>query len=189
MKTTDYIIRNSLQGYLHSHFPENDDLIIDELGVCQGTARIDIAVINCAIHGFEIKSDSDNLQRLHSQIEIYNKVFDYLTLVTGKMFVDKALNVIPPWWGLMQVCQDKPGVKFEQIREPADNPTVDPSSVVQLLWKSEALSILTNKGIDKGYRSKPRALIWAKLLDSVPIVELKPIIRDIIKNRRGWKDF
>ena len=32
-------------------------LIVEELGLCEGAVRIDVAAINGSIHGYEIKSD------------------------------------------------------------------------------------------------------------------------------------
>ncbi|WP_168198409.1 sce7726 family protein [Crassaminicella thermophila] len=49
--------------------------LIHEMDVCFGTSRIDIAVINGKIHGYEIKSEQDTLDRLPAQIESYNKIF------------------------------------------------------------------------------------------------------------------
>ena len=46
-----------------------DTLIIHELGVCSGDARIDLAVVNGKLHGYEIKSDADTLKRLPAQAE------------------------------------------------------------------------------------------------------------------------
>ena len=33
-------------------------LLIHELGVCAGLARVDIALVNGSLHGFEIKSEA-----------------------------------------------------------------------------------------------------------------------------------
>jgi hypothetical protein len=59
--------------------------IIEELGVVHGKSRIDIAVINGLMHGYEIKSDKDTLQRLPEQMNMYNSVFNKVTLVVGKI--------------------------------------------------------------------------------------------------------
>ena len=46
-------------------------------------AVFDIAVINCSIHGYEIKSDLDTLMRLPQQLEFYAMTLQKLTLVVG----------------------------------------------------------------------------------------------------------
>jgi hypothetical protein len=55
--------------------------IVQEMGVCSGSVRIDIAVINSELWGYELKSERDTLERLPSQAKLYNRVFDRVTLV------------------------------------------------------------------------------------------------------------
>ncbi len=50
-------------------------LVVDELGIMEGKYRIDVAVIGSVLHGYEIKSASDNLDRLAAQQESYSKIF------------------------------------------------------------------------------------------------------------------
>jgi hypothetical protein len=78
--TRDADIRSVLVAELKQRFSDpSHDLILEEFG-CK-TARIDIAVVNGALHGFEIKSDSDSLARLAGQAEQYGRVFDFVTLI------------------------------------------------------------------------------------------------------------
>ncbi|MCL5289695.1 MAG: sce7726 family protein [Firmicutes bacterium] len=164
MKTRDRDVRQKLHEVLSREFLCDDDtIIIDELGLCQGEARIDIAVINGSLHGYEIKSDSDTLERLPRQVDIYNKVLDYITIVTGKNHIDKINDLVPSWWGIQQVEKvSKDKVNMQTIREPGINPEVDPYSLAQLLWKEEALELLTIFGMEKGYISKSRKVIWKR---------------------------
>jgi hypothetical protein len=57
-------------------------IIIDELGLCRGTVRVDIAVVNGVLKGYEIKGDQDTLRRLASQAATYNRIFDTMTSQT-----------------------------------------------------------------------------------------------------------
>jgi hypothetical protein len=60
MTTNDNVIREALKRHLnHLHAGDAKLRIIEELGVEHGAARIDIAVINGVLHGYEIKSDRD----------------------------------------------------------------------------------------------------------------------------------
>ncbi|WP_300554835.1 sce7726 family protein, partial [Desulfovibrio sp.] len=77
----DQEIRAALHETELKKFYENGDLILDELGVCSGASRVDVAVINGALHGYEIKSDQDTLDRLPQQILSYSRVLDRVTLV------------------------------------------------------------------------------------------------------------
>src|SRR4051812_32014446 len=58
--------RKALRAFHHC----NDTLVIDELGIAHAKARIDVAVINGCLHGFEIKSAADTLTRLPRQLEL-----------------------------------------------------------------------------------------------------------------------
>ena len=51
--------------HLTGHNP--DTLFIEELGLCQGQARIDSAAVTSVLHGYELKSNRDRLTRLASQ--------------------------------------------------------------------------------------------------------------------------
>ncbi|MDA8118743.1 MAG: sce7726 family protein, partial [Gammaproteobacteria bacterium] len=74
-----------------------DTVVLDELGICRGEVRVDVAVVNGEIHGYEIKSDRDSLRRLASQVELYSKVLDQATLVAGERHFDAAAALLPEW--------------------------------------------------------------------------------------------
>ena len=120
--------------------------IIEELGVKNGAVRIDMAVVNGIMHGYEIKSDRDTLHRLPNQMNEYNKVFDKITLVVGISHLHEAINLIPDWWGL-KLAKINPNneVIFYNIREAENNRIQNVISVARLLWREEALQILDRK--------------------------------------------
>ncbi len=61
----DYNIRNELKRRLAARYAEDSDtIILDELRLRHGAARIDVALVNGIIHGFELKSEKDTLKRL-----------------------------------------------------------------------------------------------------------------------------
>src|SRR5262249_26817602 len=75
-------IRPGLRSWLRlKHADESDTVLIEELGLCRGRVRVDVAVVNGLLHGYEIKSDRDSLRRLAGQVEVYGKVLDRATLV------------------------------------------------------------------------------------------------------------
>ena len=64
----DCDIRKALRKRLEeAHKGESGTRIVEEFGLCQGRARIDVAVFNGFINGFEIKSARDTLKRLPGQ--------------------------------------------------------------------------------------------------------------------------
>ncbi len=105
-----------------------------------GAARVDVAVVNGSLHGYELKSDSDSLGRLARQAHVYSSVLDRVTLVAGRRHLEEAMGLVPYWWGV-QVAEMKPrgSVLFSSVRRARKNPSQDPVSVAKLLWREEAL--------------------------------------------------
>lgn len=184
----DIDIRKKLHEDFSVIFANDADIIIlDEFSLLQGETRVDIAVINGQIHGFEIKSDQDTLERLPKQIALYSKVLDTVTIITGERYADKVLKIIPEWWGVKVAIAPENLIKFEDIRMPQNNPEIDPYSLVQLLWREEALDLLKKYGLERGFSSKSRRVIWAKLAQSIPLEELKYHVRLYLKSRKNWR--
>ena len=162
--------------------------VIDELGIFEGKFRIDVAAVNGFLHGYEIKSAEDNLDRLPSQQTAYNKVFDKLTLVADERHVEEAMKVVPSFWGLM-VAGVRDGVPYiDEIWAPRLNPEVDPYAICQLLWKEEAMSILADRKLSAGLWTKRRRVLWETLTYAIELSELKEIVRETLKNRENWRD-
>lgn len=161
--------------------------VIDELGIFEGKYRIDIAVVDGCLSGYEIKSQEDNLDRLQSQQAAYNKVFDRLTLVADEQHVKEAMKVIPSFWGLM-VAGVRDGIPYvEEIWPARQNPEVDPYAICQLLWKEEAMSILQERKLSSGLWTSRRKVLWEKLSLALELNELKQIVRETLKQRENWR--
>jgi hypothetical protein len=184
----DLDVRQMLRKHLQDRFAfDPETRIIEELGVCQGSVRIDIAVANCALHGYEIKSAADTLQRLPVQAVAYSKIFDHVTIVTAGCHLVATLQIIPDWWGVIRAVEQHFGLSLEAVRTPGHNPGIDPYSVAQLLWREEALALLEQGGWARGVRSKPREQVWRRLVDVLPLTELCEQVRDRLKSREGWR--
>lgn len=184
----DADIRPVLLKYLNAkHASELDSLIIEEFGLCQGTVRIDIAVVNGSLNGYEIKSERDTLKRLARQQEVYNKIFDSITLVTSKNHLKAAVKAIPSWWGLSEIIFKKEKLTIQKLRSSRQNKNANPSSLVQLLWRNEALELLKERGLHKGFMSKPRDILWDRLIEYLSFDELKAEVRKRIKIRQNWR--
>lgn len=189
ISTNDLIIRAALKEDLEScHAKDKKVRIIEELGVSHGTARIDIAVVNGIMHGYEIKSDRDTLERLPEQLEEFNNVFDKLTLVVGKRHLYRAIHMIPDWWGLMIAKFDANNdVIFQTIREPENNKGQIGISIARLLWRGEALQILEGKNSADGVRNKPREFIYERLADVLDTTSIKEQVNTLLVSREGWR--
>lgn len=164
-------------------------LVVDELAVCQGEYRIDIAVINGSLHGYEIKSDRDTLSRLPTQSGAYSRVFDTMTLVVGRTHLKDAVAIVPEWWRVLVAERKEKDLDLDLvvIREGGRNPTVDPIAVAQLLWREELVTLLTAYGAPKRLLRRPRWDLWPALAERMTIEELAASVRRALKARQGWR--
>ena len=185
----DIDIRRALRVEIaRRHYNEPDSVIVEELGLCQGIARVDLAVVNGSLHGYEIKSEQDTLARLPGQTDIYNRALDFVTIVTARNHTDKIGNIVPSWWGIWSAIQDGDKLRLNTSREPARNPNIIPFALAQLLWRNEALEALTDRGLALGMRSKPREELWRRLADLLTLEELGHIVRERLKQRGAdWR--
>ncbi|PEJ21564.1 hypothetical protein COE80_25670 [Bacillus pseudomycoides] len=188
-KLKDYHVREELFKYLEGLYINcSDTIIINELGICQGQSRVDVAVVNGIMHGYEIKSESDTLERLPRQIEYYNKVFDRVTIVVAVDYLEHVKKMVPKWWGIISVRNRQGEIKLKKLRQGRANKKIDPFAVSQFLWKDEALEILKEKGLQRGYLSKPKRAILEHLAETIEINELKDLVNLQLKQREGWRD-
>lgn len=184
----DSQIREALKNKIFSRYVDTNTLILEEVNILHGAARIDMMVVNGILHGYELKSDQDNLQRLPEQIKIYSSVFDRVTLVVGYRHAYSALKVIPEWWGVkLAEVGTRGAIHFSDARNPKNNPSLDAISLAQLLWKGEALSLLEEMGEAKGVRSKPRSVIYAKLVKVCTIDFLHTKVVQMFRLRNGLR--
>ncbi len=188
--TSDKAIRPALRENLQKIYgADSTTKIIEELGLKHGEARIDIAVVNGSIHGYELKSDIDTLRRLPEQMSVYNSVLDYVTLVVGKNHLLDAFNMVPEWWGITIAKASTTGdkVSFYCIREADENPYKNSVAIANLLWRDEALCILEEKGEARGVRSKSRQVLYEKLAEVLNQNELRAKVREYLSTRECWR--
>ncbi|QEE27174.1 sce7726 family protein [Terriglobus albidus] len=162
---------------------ENHDLILEEFGC--NSSRADVAVINGALHAFEIKSDSDTLERLYAQVEAYKGVFQYVTLVCGERLLESARKVIPRWWGLQRAQHNNGKVVLITIRKSKKNPTQDASALARMLWKTEALTVLRKYGHSIVTSRSPAEDVVQAVAKCIPVHLLSDEVRYAIKARGG----
>lgn len=180
----DLDIRRALHSQLRKKFGRDPNTrILDELGVKQGASRVDVAVVNGLLHGYEIKSERDTLQRLEAQEAAYSVVFDRMTMVVSAPHLDAVTSKVPAWWGIDVALASGIDIELRSFRPPAQNESVDLLAVAQLLWRDEVLAVLERRGHADGVRSKPRVALWTRLVERLKAEELKSEVRDAIKSR------
>jgi hypothetical protein len=187
-RLTEYEIRHTLTKQLKAaHRDEPDTLVIQELGVCEGRARVDIAVLNGTIHGYEIKSPDDTLARLPQQAQWYGLTFNTVTLVYSGREDAVVQSHIPDWWGMCRAERTSGACELIDVRQPLPNRGQDAYRLAQLLWREEVVELLEQRGLCKGIKSKTRDVLWRRLAESIPLYELNELVRGTLKGRVGWR--
>jgi hypothetical protein len=175
-------IRRALRSrLLVKHANEPDTVFIEELGVCRGQVRIDLAVVNGLFHGYEIKSDRDSLRRFDGQVELYSKVLDRATIVVGNSHLTETLNIVPRWWGVLLIDSGRKGPRFRTVRRGQNNPRKDPRALVELLWLDDAIALLALRDAARGVRGKPRRVVWDRVCEHFKVQEIAATVRARLK--------
>ena len=167
----------------------DDTLVVSELGLAHARSRIDVAVINGVIHGFEIKSELDGLGRLSDQLAVYRRSLQKLTLVVAPRHLNRVVKMVPPWCGVLEVLVGRRGgLTFKSVRRASRNPDIDQFVVAHLLWRDEVQGILAEKGIRGSDLRAPRRELYRRLVDLVSEHELTALIKVAMEQRQCWRD-
>lgn len=188
--TTDADIRSALHAKrLRRAKSHPDTLVIDELGLAHARSRIDVAVINGCIHGYEIKSAKDNLDRFVTQIDIYRQTLQKLTLVAAPKHVAGIMRHAPEWCGVIAAEQGpRGGINFQVLRNAATNPEIDPVMMAHLLWRDEVIELLDQAGYAPKDLRRPRKQLYEMLCEAMTLREITASIRAFMAQRQTWRD-
>lgn len=125
---------------------------------CDG--RIDVATVEGdRLCGYEIKAARDTLKRLFgqapnfpefSQVKMYSKLFDRLTVVCAPNHRAELLARLPAWWGVTVV----EGEALCVAREAAQNPVDTTERLGWTMWLGEARALLVANGGAHGARDR-----------------------------------
>jgi hypothetical protein len=169
------------------HHPNT--IVVDELGLAHAKSRVDIAVINGCIHGYEIKSGLDTLVRFEGQFEVYRQTLQKLTFVLSPRHVDSVQKKAPDWCGLIEASQgSRKGVHFRVLRRPSKNPDVDPVMMAHLLWRSEAVRLLLELGHAEKDLRGPRIELYRLISAKMKAADIIVSIREAMIKRQVWRD-
>jgi hypothetical protein len=161
--------------------------LVEEMEVCAGRARIDLAVIGDRLIGIEIKGPRDSVTRLPGQAKAYSECFDQVVLIVHESLAAKARPLIPNWWGLIAGRQVDGRIRYRVVRRLRTNPRLNLERVLSLLWREEIDALLSDL---LGSNSKPRATkksIRAELLAQVepPILHQASLRK--LRERTEWR--
>ena len=187
--STDAEIRAALhRKALRAFHRCNDTLVIDELGLAHAKARIDVAVINGSMYGFEIKSAADTLTRLPQQLDLYEQCLEKLTIVCAEKHIPGVRDLAPRWCGITKVTKGpRGGIVFITVRKPKRNPNIQPYRLAHLLWRSEAVAILTQANASPKMLRAPRKTLYKSLAAKFSVAEITAFIKESMASRQDWR--
>lgn len=184
----DAAIRGVLLERVSSRWSQSaDTLVVEEFGTHFGAARVDVAVVNGHLWGYEIKSEIDRLDRLAAQVQAYGEVFDYMSLVVAERHVDRAAATVPEWWEVIRAIPTRSEPRLTQLSRGRRNTGARPEAIARLLWRDELADALQQIGADAGYRSATRDRLADRLVESVGLEHLGRLVRDQIRARPMWR--
>lgn len=188
--TTDSDIRLALHAkHLRRVTAHPDALVIDELGLAHAKSRIDVAVIDGCIHGYEIKSSKDTLDRLTTQVDIYRQTLQKLTIVAASKHVAGIMVRVPKWCGVIEAEQGpRRGISFHVLRTADANPDIDPVMMAHLLWRDEVVDLLSKVGYARKDLRRPRKQLYEMLCEVLTLREIIASIRTFMTQRQAWRD-
>lgn len=167
------------------------DFLEEKYGKCRmleekimGSSRADIVMVTeDSFYGIEIKSDRDSYARLSGQVRDYERFFDRNYIVVGSRHAGHIAEHVPLHWGIISVEEAESPEEgkplpprrtpdFYLLREPADNPHVEPIKKLSLLWRAELRRIQERNGMPE-YKRLGKKRLLEKIADYVDY----PILR------------
>jgi hypothetical protein len=161
--------------------------LVEEMEVCSGRARIDLAVIGDQLIGVEIKGPKDDITRLPGQAKAYSQCFDLVVLAVHENLAQKASALVPSWWGIAVGLEKDGRIRYRFERRPEPNPSINIETLLTLLWRDEIDSLLSEL---LGVTPKPRTTkrtIRAELLAQIEPPVLRHASLQKLRERTNWR--
>ena len=175
----DVDIRSSLEEWLVRLHAGDDSKIIHELAIPRPSGRVDLAVINGRLAGFEIKSDVDGLGRLTRQSACFSQVFEQMSLVVTKRHIKAAQDRVPDWWGLIEPY----GQTFRVRRKPRLNKSLNIEKVLHILLRKELVAVERLLSTKPSPSAALKTSIVGSLLANHSKRKLLVAVREVLKER------
>lgn len=181
LMVTEAAVRRCLRDEVLASVEQPSEAVY-EFWVPRSNERADVAVIGALMSGYEIKTERDTLKRLPRQAAAYARLFDLCTVVLAERHIAAAMEMLPGWWGVIAISENRRPPSFVSIRTATPNECVDPETLVRLLWRDEVRAILTALGDEPDPRAS-RSSMWRQLLRLVDINRLKALVRTALLDR------
>lgn len=130
--------------------------------MCNGNAIADVVAVYKTMHCYEIKGETDSINRIVRQSQFYDQAFPRISLVTTGNHLRKAETIAPKHWGIVLANPSHNGsVIFRYVRGATQNPSYLPEIALLSLWRSELIKFpsASNAPLQKMNKKKIAALI------------------------------
>lgn len=153
MRYTEPAIKVNLIRWLESKGYLDNAVLINELPVANLSRtsfarRVDIAVANGSLLGFEIKSEFDSLERLEGQVKLYLERFDKVFVVCAPKFTKKVVKLLPTNAAVIEFREVEGGMlDFKVIKRGRKSLKTNSEQLLSFVNKKEILSELKRRGV------------------------------------------
>jgi hypothetical protein len=158
--------------------------VVEEVGICDHQARIDVSLFNDDWHGYEIKSTADTLKRLPSQLELYARVCGTVTVVCAPKHLVGVRKLVPDWVGVVLAYVDDNRVRFHQDLPALPNPNPRLEHIARSLWCAELQALLTKLAV-RGRSAMTRPEMAQALVKAMSEGEVMATAMNLFR-KRDW---
>lgn len=129
----EYVYKNAIANNIFlSRHCLHDSCMTGELR--SGSSRADVAILNGTSTVYEIKSEFDSFDRLHSQLTDYRKIFDCIYIVT----TEQRSDLVTGTWSDVGVITLRRNGALSVIRKAPSNKTrTDPATIFDCMRQAE----------------------------------------------------
>jgi hypothetical protein len=179
----DKDIRKIFTTHHAKRYPKSN--LLNEVRINNGLAIADLVSIGIkTTHCYEIKSDRDKITRVLEQSKSYDIIFNKISLITTLNHYKKALDIIPPYWGIV-IVSNTPINKVYYCRKADNSPYFSKQKALHTLWKDELLKILLMKNINaKSANRSSRSKLIDLLCNNLSVTETCKLMNYYLLNRR-----
>lgn len=183
--TTKWSMKDSdMRPVVFEYFESQHDTCRFFEELCIGKSRADaIFVTSDTIYGFEFKSDCDSTSRLLRQINDYERFCDLMYVVCGCKLLDKVKEIIPPYWGIINIEEIGNNYTLNIVRYPTETKKrYRLHNQLRLLWRCELIPFVRKFKLG-GVSNKNKLKLVKTLETSLSKEVLKTELCDILINR------
>ena len=177
-------IRTALATWLAvKHATDASTVLIHELDIPRPSGRVDVALINGLLAGYEIKSEVDSFARLQMQQASFSSVFERMTLVVTGCHTRAAPSAVPPWWEILEAR----GSNFKVIRRGRANPNLNLENLLYVLNKSELLRVEDKLKFELTSAKRKKSEIIDSILSVRQVRRTLSLSRETLKRRASGR--